>query len=137
MSPYIPSFLEMQHPNYLDGVDKMAAAIFAAMATKPDDDPLGSEAGRLIAVRKLYAGDNATKFAKDCGFTVQQWNNFERGFAFSRNAAFQLRRIRPVISVQWIWWGDESAMSVSLLDQLRRAAATGKGSKRGPSTKAR
>lgn len=130
MRPPYSKILGFATPKFLDGRVNLNAPKFHTMAKLINDDLLATESARLIAVRKLYAGDNATKFAKDCGFTASQWNNFERGFAFSRNAAFRLRKVRPVISLDWIYWGDERGMPVALLQDLARAALTGKGSKR-------
>lgn len=101
-----------------------------------NDDPLKDEKGRLIAIRKLYDGDNATKFAQRVGLNVKQWNNFERGYPLSRNAAFQLRSVIKTITIDWIWFGDERGMSVDLLNQLRIAADSGKKRKQGASAKA-
>jgi hypothetical protein len=91
-----------------------------------ESDLLADEKGRLIAIRKLYDGDNAKSFADRSGFNYNRWNNFERGYPFPRDAAFQLRRFMPAISIDWIWFGDEGGMPPRLLEELKKAALTGK-----------
>ena len=87
------------------------------------DDPFGTEAMRVIAVRKLYArGGTMKAFAKGIGLTDKQWSNFERGSKFSRVAAEALRAHHPNISIDWIWWGDPRGMTEMLLWELREAA---------------
>jgi DNA-binding transcriptional regulator YiaG len=53
------------------------------------------ETARRLRIVRTYVGcgDSQTRFAERYGFTIQQWNNLERGHPLPRDAAIELVRL--------------------------------------------
>jgi hypothetical protein len=69
---------------------------------KPDLDT-----ARRLKILRYYAGceDSQTRFAAMTGFTTKHWNNLERGHPLPRDAAIQLVRRFPGLSLDWLHLG--------------------------------
>lgn len=82
-------------------------------------------ARRLIALRK-YAGcaDSQTRFAQRYGFSVKQWNNFERGSPLSKDAAIQLVRRFPGLTLDWLHLGKVDGLPGMLRTELEIALSS-------------
>jgi hypothetical protein len=79
-------------------------------------------AQRLKALR-VYSGcgDSQTRFAIRYGFTVKQWNNFERGSPLSKEAAIQLVRKFPGLTLDWLHLGKVEGLPGTLRSELEEA----------------
>lgn len=79
-------------------------------------------AHRLRTLR-VYAGcgDSQTRFAATYGFTVKQWNNFERGHPLSKEAAIQLVRRFPGLTLDWLHLGRMDGLPGRLRQELEAA----------------
>ena len=65
-----------------------------------------------------------TPFAIKYGFTVKQWNNFERGLPLSKEAAIQLVRRIPGLTLDWLHLGSTETLSGKLRRELEEAEAS-------------
>jgi transcriptional regulator with XRE-family HTH domain len=84
-------------------------------------DPLET-AWRLRILRTyLGYGDSQTRFAEDYGFTVAHWNNLERGHPLPRDAAIQLVRRIPRLSLDWLFFSKPDYLPVIMRLELEEA----------------
>lgn len=83
-------------------------------------DPRETEAirRRLVAIRKLVAGDNQAAFARRLGIKPNRWNNLERGFPLSLNIAFMLVKAVNGLTIGYITQGHTDRLPKRLRDQL-------------------
>lgn len=82
----------------------------------PERPPRGVHhdiAARLRKVRTIY-GPTITEFCRTYKFTVPQWVNYEAGFMPSLAAARQLKREIPGLTLDWIYEGDTSGLTVMM-----------------------
>jgi hypothetical protein len=84
------------------------------------------DTARRLKILRTYAGcgDSQTRFALNYGFTVKQWNNFERGHPLSKEAAIQLVRKFPGLTLDWLHLGREDGLPGRLRAELEAAART-------------
>lgn len=83
-------------------------------------------AKRLRAIRWLYGGgDSSTQqaFATKIGVEYKNWNNWENGYPFPRDAALALVKRFPSLSLDWIWLGKTNGMTVAMVAELELAMA--------------
>jgi hypothetical protein len=82
------------------------------------------ETARRLRILRTYVGhgDNQTRFAENYGFTPARWNNLERGYELSRDAAIQLVRQIPGLSLDWLFFGKPDALSVIMRSELEEVA---------------
>lgn len=110
----------MQDPNEFLGKKIWIGPCFEPMAepTKIDRDT-----ARRLQILRAYAGcaDSQTRFAHQYGFTVKQWNNFERGFSLPRDAAIQLVQKFPGLTLDWLHLGKVDGMPGVLRTELEAA----------------
>ncbi len=78
-------------------------------------------ATRLVALRLALTGENQTRFAARVGFEVKRWNNFERGLPLSKEAAIQLVKRIPGLTLDWLFLGREDGLPVKLQRELVEA----------------
>lgn len=103
------------------------------MGNEPDLD----SAHRCVIIR-TWAGHGGhggqTSFALKYGFSVKQWNNFERGNPVPREAAIQLVLRFPGLSTDWIHLGRWDTLPGTLrfeLEETERALREGSSGRRG------
>jgi hypothetical protein len=92
--------------------------IMAGALKSPQDSEIAT---RLITLRRIYAGDNQTIFAKKIDIDVKRWNNFERGLPLSKEVAFRLVERIPGLTLDWLWLGIESGLPLQLQRELAEA----------------
>lgn len=92
-----------------------------ASSEKPDLDT-----ARRLRILRVYAncGDSQTRFAQRYGFTVKQWNNFERGHPLSKEAAIQLVRKFQGLTLDWLHLGRPDGLPGTLRRELEEAGKT-------------
>jgi DNA-binding XRE family transcriptional regulator len=76
---------------------------------------------RLRLLRRALFGETNTQFAKRIGVSTQRLNNIEQGFPLSIGVANRVRAAVPGITLDWLYHGDERALPMGMLDQLRSA----------------
>lgn len=82
------------------------------------------EARRLRLLRVAEGFENAAAWAAYLGWPPTALSNFENGSRrVPRDKALQIRERVAGFSVDWLWTGDESGMSVDLRRRLREAEA--------------
>ena len=101
----------------------------AGKLTKKDVD---EAARRLETLRLAVAGGSQTAFAARIGMEVKRWNNFERGLPLSKEAAIQLVRRIPGVTLDWLFLGIEDGLPVKL---QREIAEAGKATTSAPAAK--
>jgi hypothetical protein len=89
----------------------------------PDNDTIDRDTARRLIALRFYAGcgDSQTRFAQKYGFTVKQWNNFERGSPLSKEAAIQLVRKFPGLTLDWLHLGKPDGLPGTLRAELEAA----------------
>jgi transcriptional regulator with XRE-family HTH domain len=75
-------------------------------------------AARMRKLRTLY-GPTLTEFCATYRFSLPQWSNYEAGFQPSLAAAKQLRAQIHGLTLDWIYYGEESGLSVMMARTLR------------------
>ena len=78
----------------------------------------GSQAYRARKLREAMGFQTQKAFAEQYGFTMAQWNNYERGSPIPYRAAQSLARKIGGLSVLWILEGDESGLSLDMARKL-------------------
>jgi hypothetical protein len=65
------------------------------------------DTARRLRIVRYYAGcgDSQTRFAAMAGFTPRNWNNLECGHPLPRDAAIQIVRKFPGLSLDWLYFG--------------------------------
>lgn len=91
------------------------------MARTPHPTDNSEVARRLSVLREAVAGENQTAFATRLGIEVKRWNNFERGYALSKEIAFLLVQKIPGVTLDWLWLGNESGLPLKLQMELAEA----------------
>lgn len=92
-------------------------------AMSPENDSLDRDTAKRLVALRHYAGcgDSQTRFALKYGFTVKQWNNFERGSPLSKDAAIQLVRRIPGLTLDWLHLGKPDGLPGTLRAELEAA----------------
>jgi transcriptional regulator with XRE-family HTH domain len=74
-----------------------------------------------LKILRRYKRMNQLQFAEYVGIGYKIWNHYERGWPLSREAIFQLRKRVELrrFRLDWIYWGDEEALSRETLEQVR------------------
>lgn len=121
INPDIPKSLEVQGPRSLDGKIIWKSALSEEMARTPHPTDNSEVARRLSVLRQAVAGENQTAFALRLGIEIKRWNNFERGFALSKEIAFLLVQKIPGVTLDWLWLGNESGLPLKLQMELAEA----------------
>lgn len=89
------------------------------MAKVPPSPQNLAIAKRLTRLREVVApGGNQTLFAASVGIDLKRWNNFERGLPLSKDAAIQLVKKVPGVTLDWLFLGIEDGLPVQLHRQL-------------------
>ena len=78
-------------------------------------------AHRLKILRAYAKCDSQISFATKYGFSVKQWNNFERGFPLTNPIAFQLVRLFPGLTLDWLYLGKADGLPGTLRAELEAA----------------
>ena len=91
------------------------------MAGTPYPSDNSQVARRLMVLRQVVAGENQTAFAARLGIDVKRWNNFERGFALSKEIAFLIVQKIPGVTLDWLWLGNEGGLPLKLQRELAEA----------------
>src|SRR4051812_27247175 len=82
-------------------------------------------AKRLRLLRKAEGCDNSSAWARRMGLTLPQLSNFENGVPLSRNAAINMVRRVPGLTMDWLFLGREEGLSFDLRQRLRQAQESG------------
>ena len=67
---------------------------------------------------RQYYGPTQVAFCRRYGFNVSRWANFEAGKPVGQAAALQLIRLIPDLSLDWIYFGSISGLSVEMARKL-------------------
>lgn len=88
-----------------------------------DTNTIDRDTARRLLTLRIYAecGDSQTRFALKYGFTVKQWNNFERGHPLSKEAAIQLVQKFPGLTLDWLHLGKLDGLPGRLRAELEAA----------------
>jgi hypothetical protein len=84
-------------------------------------------AQRLRLLRKAVFGENSTAFAARLGISMQRMNNFENGYPLSLEVAARIRAAVPGMTLDWLFFGDERALPLDLVQRLRSAHRSSRG----------
>ena len=86
-----------------------------------NDDTYSDEAvaARLRLLRKM-SGQTQTAFAVFLGIETNRWNNIERGLPLSKEVALLIVRKLPGITLDWLFLGAASGLSVARLPAYHR-----------------
>lgn len=81
------------------------------------------DTAKRLKVLRYYAGcgDSQTRFAGTYGFTVQLWNNLERGHPLSKDAAIRLVQKIPGLTLDWLHLGRVDGLPGRLRAELEAA----------------
>ena len=90
-----------------------------AKSAKPANDDMGAQ--RLIALRRMIAGESQTAFATRMGLEVKRWNNFERGKPLSKEVAIALVQRIPGLTLDWLHLGKADGLPGTLRRELEEA----------------
>jgi len=121
MSLDIPKILEVQDlRNFLCKIIWNYALLFG-MAGTPYPSDNSEVARRLMVLRQVVAGENQTAFAARLGMEMKRWNNFERGYALSKEIAFLIVQKIPGVTLDWLWLGNEGGLPIKLQRELAEA----------------
>jgi hypothetical protein len=93
------------------------------MAKTPEGPAVELDTARRLKILRTYAqcGDSQTRFAVKYGFSVKQWNNFERGFPLSNPVAIQLVKQFPGLTLDWLYLGKADGLPGTLRTELEAA----------------
>ena len=83
-------------------------------------------ATRMRALRLLVEGEErgaSLRFADRLGVGYQHWKNLENGLGVSLAVATKLLDLAPGLTLDWIYLGEESGLSVALSQELRLLVA--------------
>jgi DNA-binding XRE family transcriptional regulator len=73
---------------------------------------------RVRAMRRMV-GMNQKEFTAHIGIPYKRWNHYENGFPMPREAAWVLYEKFRWWSSDWMYFGDESALSKNIRKALR------------------
>jgi hypothetical protein len=76
-------------------------------------------AQRLRLLRDAIFNENSSAFARRLGISVQRMGNFENGYQLSLEVADRIRAAVPGMSLDWLYYGDERALPMVLVQRLR------------------
>jgi hypothetical protein len=79
-------------------------------------------AARLRLLRTSILGESATAFARRLNISVNRLSNLEIASPLSIDVAHKIRAAVPGITLDWLYYGDERALPISVVDQLRTRA---------------
>jgi|HubBroStandDraft_6_1064221.scaffolds.fasta_scaffold124535_4 transcriptional regulator with XRE-family HTH domain len=85
-----------------------------------------ARADRMRRLRELY-GPTQVEFCRRFGFAVSRWANFEAGKPVGQAAAMQLIQKEPDLSLDWIYLGSISGLSVEMARRLGELPREGEG----------
>lgn len=77
-----------------------------------------SRAERLIRLRRYLGHDTQIEMARAVKTSGTTWNNYEKGFPLPIGAAMKVRRAVPGLTLDWIYYGDPSKLSLELAQAL-------------------
>jgi transcriptional regulator with XRE-family HTH domain len=93
--------------------------IKCAMAGRQPMNPIDAEsAQRLRVLRHALGFPTQAAFAAFLGVELTRWNNFERGRPLSREVAITLATRIPGLTVDWLYFGRTSGLSLELASKL-------------------
>jgi transcriptional regulator with XRE-family HTH domain len=78
-------------------------------------------ARRLKTLRHWTGCGSQTQFAEKYGFTPAQWNNFERGYPLSKEAAIRLVEQIQGLTLDWLHLGRADGLPGILRAELEEA----------------
>jgi hypothetical protein len=81
-------------------------------------ESIPGQADRLVRLRQAYEFKTAVSFANFLGISNQRYNAFENGYPLSREVAFLLVKKFPGISLDWLYFGRNEALSLELARRL-------------------
>lgn len=81
---------------------------------------------RLTLLREALEIPTHVEFAARYGFSMAQWNNFERGFALPRDSAIRLVQQIHGLSLDWLYFGNTAGMASGLLRKIEQIEQSGK-----------
>lgn len=111
----------MQDPKDLLSKKFGKRARSAAMRNVPLDSN-EAVADRLKLLRAVVSGENQTAFATKLGVEVRRWNNFERKAPLSKEVAILIVKKFPDVTLDWLFFGNESGLPVRFQRELAEAA---------------
>ena len=76
-----------------------------------------ARADRMRRLRQLY-GPTQAAFCRRYGFSLSQWANFEAGKPVGHKAGMQLIASIPDLSLDWIYLGSISGLSIGMARKL-------------------
>jgi transcriptional regulator with XRE-family HTH domain len=82
---------------------------------EPNSD--AARADRMRRLRQLY-GPTQVAFCRRYGFSLSQWANFEAGKPVGHKAGMQLIASIPDLSLDWIYLGSISGLSIGMARKL-------------------
>ena len=83
---------------------------------------------RMRALRMLVEGKErgaSLRFADRLGVGYQHWKNLENGLGVPITLATKLLDLAPGLTLDWIYFGEESGLSVALSQELRSLVSDG------------
>lgn len=85
-------------------------------------DKYEPEVARRLRILRIAEEPVQSRFCSGLGISPSRWNNFEAGTPLSKEVAFQLVRKVPGLTLDWLWLGIESGLTVELRRRLNAAA---------------
>lgn len=85
---------------------------------RPDIPPL---AKRMIILREALGYDTQLGFATYLGYSMQRYNNWERGTNVPHNVALEIVRRVPGLTTDWLYRGSLDGVSYSLVQKIQAA----------------
>lgn len=76
---------------------------------------------RLKLLRAAMEIPSQVEFATRYGFSMAQWNNFERGYSLPHASAIRLVQQIHGLSLDWIYFGNTAGMASGLLRKIELA----------------
>jgi hypothetical protein len=70
-------------------------------------------------LRTSILRESATAFARRLNISAARLSNIEVGSPLSIDVAHKIRAAVPGMTLDWLYYGDERALPISMVDQLR------------------
>lgn len=96
----------------------------AGMITQETGGKSLPTAKRIRQLREAEAYPTATAFAVKLGITISRLSNLENGYPLSIDVADRLVKTVPGLSLDWLYYGKEDGLSLSLRKRLQEVRGT-------------
>lgn len=88
------------------------------MASEDEAGPQSSDSAERMLRLRTALGGSQTAFCKLFGFKPQRWSNYENGRPVGLPAALNLVRKIPGLTLDWIYFGDSSGLTMEMAKRL-------------------